>query len=195
DASQDLHVISPIRLNAAGGLQITLRGTTQLDGFPDAKAAFQNAASTWEALIQTPISIVIDVDFGPTWFGQQFPDNLRALTNPHLLAGDPAYPFIRANLLGAAADAGDQKGISFYNSLPEDSVPTDLGNTTLAMGPSALFRELGLVAPVANPDQEPPDWGTPPAIGFNSAFSYDFNPDDGIDAGKLDFEAMVLHEM
>ena len=32
-------------------------------------------------------------------------------------------------------------------------------------------------------------------IGFNSAHSFDFNPDDGITAGSLDFDAVVVHEI
>jgi hypothetical protein len=37
--------------------------------------------------------------------------------------------------------------------------------------------------------------GNPPAIGFNSAFSFDFDPGDGIDADKIDFYGVALHEI
>src|SRR5437016_1531550 len=50
--NQRLHVISPIRPNQESGLKITLRGTSQLENFPEAKAAFLRAAATWESLIQ-----------------------------------------------------------------------------------------------------------------------------------------------
>ena len=39
---------------------------------PTAKAAFTAAAAKWEALIQNPITVVIDVDFGTTHFGEPF---------------------------------------------------------------------------------------------------------------------------
>src|SRR5262249_15412889 len=63
-----LKPISPIRPNQTGGLKIILMGTTQLDKFPDAKAAFIRAAATWEALVAppvtgSPITIIINVDF------------------------------------------------------------------------------------------------------------------------------------
>jgi hypothetical protein len=66
-------VISPASHASSNGLKIILRATPQLDSFPKAKAAFLAAAARWESLISTPITIVIDVDFGPTFFGQPFP--------------------------------------------------------------------------------------------------------------------------
>jgi hypothetical protein len=69
DESISLQIISPLRANeitpAEAGLQIILRGTPQLENFPQAKNAFLRAAETWENLIQTPITVIIDVDFGP----------------------------------------------------------------------------------------------------------------------------------
>ncbi|HYE13986.1 MAG TPA: hypothetical protein VD968_06055, partial [Pyrinomonadaceae bacterium] len=49
---------------AVTGLTIVLRGTAQLDANPEAKAAFTRAAAAWEAIITTPITVVIDVDYG-----------------------------------------------------------------------------------------------------------------------------------
>jgi hypothetical protein len=192
NSKEDLHVISQVHLNQSAGLQITLRATPQLESFPEAKAAFLRAAATWESLIQTPISIVIDIDFGPTWFGQPFPANVRGLSNTQLLMGDPAYPYVRTNLVTSAIN---QQVASLYNSLPVGFVPTDIGDTRIIIAPSALFRVVSLIESVARPEAEPPSWGSPPAIGFNSSFSFDFDPTNGIDADKPDFEAMVLHEM
>jgi hypothetical protein len=86
--SQSLHVISPTgRGRKQGlstesvGLQIVLRATNQLEGFPAAKAAFLNAAATWESLIHTPITITIDVDFGPTWFGETYDADVLGQTD------------------------------------------------------------------------------------------------------------------
>src|SRR4029078_11120237 len=69
DPQQRLRIISPLRLDQQGGVKIILRGTKQLDDFPQAKNAFLSAAAEWESVIQTPITIVIDVDYGPTFFG------------------------------------------------------------------------------------------------------------------------------
>ncbi|HND56254.1 MAG TPA: NF038122 family metalloprotease, partial [Pirellulaceae bacterium] len=82
-----------------------------------------------------------------------------------------------------------------YPLLPATSVPADIGVTTFMVAPSANFRALGLIAAVADPDAEENDFGPPPAIGFNSAFAFDFNPDDGISPNASDFDAVVTHEI
>jgi len=62
---------------------------------------------------------------------------------------------------------------------------------------SEVARALGFLDPTAQPGNLAAE------IGFNSAFSYDFDPNDGsdgpggdgIDAGKTDFEAVATHEI
>jgi hypothetical protein len=54
---------------------------------------------------------------------------------------------------------------------------------------------LGIIGPVADPASETASLGPPPSIGFNSAFQFDFDPSDGIDPGKTDFDAVAVHEM
>src|SRR6185369_824087 len=65
-----LHIITPAKTEEFGpsdaGLKIILRSTQQLETFPPAKNAFLRAAQTWEAVIQTPITVILDVDYGPT---------------------------------------------------------------------------------------------------------------------------------
>ncbi|HEY0431239.1 MAG TPA: hypothetical protein VGC61_05455, partial [Pyrinomonadaceae bacterium] len=53
-------------------LTIVLRATAQLDANPEAKAAFIAAAARWESLIKDPITVIIDVDYGTTFFGTPF---------------------------------------------------------------------------------------------------------------------------
>ena len=66
--NQSLHVISPAGktrkqslTTEAAGLQIVLRATDQLEGYPAAKTAFLNAAARWESPITTPITIIVGV--------------------------------------------------------------------------------------------------------------------------------------
>jgi hypothetical protein len=74
----DLQVISDApatNVRAQQGLKIILRGTQQLESFQTAKQVFLRAAAKWESIIQSPITVVIDVDFGPTIFGTPFPSS------------------------------------------------------------------------------------------------------------------------
>jgi hypothetical protein len=79
--------------------------------------------------------------------------------------------------------------------LPLSTVPTDLGSTSYIQAPSAVWRALGFLDPIADPATEEREIGSPPAIGFNSEFAFDFDPSDGISANKTDFDAVAVHEI
>jgi hypothetical protein len=172
------------------GLRIILRGTSQLRASPAAIEAFKRAAARWEAQIQTPLTIVIDVDFGATLFGKPFDSDVVATSDAQMLGGNSLYPAVRADLIAGPYSPGR---MSFYGSLPTRAVPTDLGESTGLLASSATLRALDLIGPIANPDEELSDFGPPPAIGFNSAYKFDFDAGDGLDSEQLDFEAMALH--
>lgn len=174
------------------GLRIILRGTSQLQSFPAAIEGFKRAAAQWEAVIQTVVTIVIDVDFGPTLFGKQFDDDVVAVTDAQVLGGNSLYPSVRAGLISGPYRPDK---ISLYNSLPPETVPVDGGASMGLVASSATLRALDLINPVADPDGESSDFGSPPAIGLNSEFKFDFDLNNGIDGDKLDFEAMALHEI
>jgi hypothetical protein len=188
----DLNPISPVMQHQQGGLTIILRATSQLDSFPQAKDAFLKAAAIWEEVIQTPITIIVDVDFGPTWFGQEYPEEVIGMTNPQMLVAEPFYQMMHRRLLNTASS---QQELSLYESLPAIEVPTDMGGTRTVFAPSAVFRAQNFINPVADPATEPATFGPPPAIGFNSSVAFDFDPSDGIDADKIDFDAVVTHEL
>jgi hypothetical protein len=48
---------------------------------------------------------------------------------------------------------------------------------------------------VADPTAEQNALGSPPAVGFNSQFDYDFDPSNGISANSIDFDAVAVHEI
>lgn len=193
-SGEPLHFIKTERADktaGAGGLTIVLRGTSQLERNPEAKAAFLAAAARWESLIANPITIVIDVDFGSKFFGENYPNGVLGSTISQDIGGDGSYGEVRAGLVDDASNATER---TIYPLLPASSVPTDLGLSTFMVAPSANFRALGLINAVANPDTET-NFGDPPAIGFNSAFTFDFNPDNGIAPNASDFDAVVTHEI
>ncbi len=180
-------------LQAADGINIILRGTAQLNAFPDAKAGFIRAANTWRSLIKNPVTVVIDVDFGPTRFGRPYPKNVIGSTDPQDLFGTGLYPGVRALLLAGASNAQEK---TLYGLLPKDKLPTDFGNTTDMVVPSILLRAIGALPPVFDPAAEPVKvFGNPPSVGFNSAFNFDFDPTDGIGSGKTDFDSTATHEI
>ncbi len=174
------------------GLKIIIRGTSQLQGFPLAIEAFRRAASQWENLIRSPVTVVIDVDFGPTLFGRQFDEKVVSSTDAQVLGGNALYPAIRASLISEASSSAKT---ALYNSLPAKAAPTDIGSSAGMTASSATLRALGVINQSAAPDIESKNFGLPPAIGLNSKFDFDFDPDDGVDANKLDFQSIVLHEI
>ncbi|MGZ5441082.1 MAG: NF038122 family metalloprotease [Thermoanaerobaculia bacterium] len=185
-----------LRGNGAGasGLNIILRGTTQLDAEPEAKAAFERAAAIWENRIGDPITVYVDVDFGSTRFGEEWPNPnvIASATSASFITEDGGYAEVRAALVDHAQGALEP---ALYQALPADGiVPTDLGDQQEIVAGAILLRALGFFDPISTPDEEDHQAKTP-SIGFNSRFSYDFDPDDGITFGKTDFVAVVVHEI
>src|ERR1051325_11401104 len=111
----------------ANGLTIILRASAQLEQNPQAKAAFIAAAAKWEALIQNPITVVIDVDYGPTVFGLSFPNsNVLGMTATQELYYTGNYSDVRNRLISHASNSSEAALLSV---LPAGgSVPTDIGN-------------------------------------------------------------------
>ncbi len=195
DASEPLHVISAGRtgkLAGTAGLTIVLRGTPQLDGFPLAREAFLRAAAEWESRISTPITMIVDVDFGPTRFGTPYPAGVIGSTDPQY-GNSVSYTTMRQRLIDRAPTA---QAAALYQQLPPaPSVPTTDGVSSSIFPPVAVLRALGFENPVADPVAEQNRLGDPPSIGFNSGFVYDFDQSNGIDNGKTDFTGAAIHEI
>jgi hypothetical protein len=181
----------PNRDKTRAGMTIQLRGTAQLDRFPQAKAAFVRAAAVWEELVSSPITVILSVDYGPTRFGQSYPTGVLGSTSTQSVYRPGNYPEIRSALLAQAVD-GERAAV--YGALPPDQLQTDIGPTANVIGTSATLRAIGELPPVPNPLAEFP-LGPLPAVGFNSEFDFDFNPADGIDGGSYDFDAIAVHEI
>lgn len=169
----------------ATGLTILLRPSTQMDAFPAAKAAFVRAADTWESYLTSPITIIVDVDFGPKRFGQPYLDAaILGSTDPSSTV--ITYPLA---LLGLRSSATRQYEADLYAQLPVGTLSTDLGVTGLIVAPRSELRALGWLAAI------PGATDPAPSIGFNSGFSFDFDRSDGIGSGRVDFESVAFHEL
>ena len=192
---EELRVIKSERSKIAPtpGLTLQLRGTSQLDRFPEAKAAFIRAAEAWEAIIRDEITVVVDVDFGPTRFGTPFPAGARRFTNVQFGRFAYRYPTVREALVERASSPEEA---AIFDLLPDGpSVPSTVGPVELVYSSTAPLRSLGILPAVADPVAEAADLGPPPSIAFNSAFDYDFDPLDGLDPDTMDFNAVALHEL
>jgi hypothetical protein len=165
-------------------LTIILRATAHLDANAPAKAAFIRAAAAWENLITSPVTIYIDVDYGPDNFGQPWPDQVLGSTSsaPPALAN---YSVMRNSLI-AGANTPDK--LAVYSALPAASVPTDLGFVPFVVISKSLARAIGFSDPTA------PSTDAAAQIGFNSQLvNYDFDGTEPISG--TDFEAVATHEI
>ncbi|MEO0741232.1 MAG: NF038122 family metalloprotease [Bacteroidota bacterium] len=180
------------------GMRIFLRATDQLIARPVALLAFRRAAALWERRITNPITVIIDVDFGPERFGSgTFPPGVIASATSALgtatIGGQAVGPNeLRDALLAANGDAQLQQ---LYNTIAEPVSATTgspLGSALMAL-PNR--QALGFAPATLDPNPSVNPFGSVANIGFNSAFSYDFDPANGISSGFTDFEAIVAHEM
>ncbi|MDQ3818911.1 MAG: hypothetical protein M3362_14725, partial [Acidobacteriota bacterium] len=129
--------------NAGTGLTIILRATSQLQANQTAVNAFNRAAQNWENIIQSPITVYIDVDYGTTNFGRAWGSGVLGSTS----APSSAYPYqsIRTNLIAEASGEGNTTKQAFFNALPPNSVPTDLGDKSSAVVSDSAARAIGLL--------------------------------------------------
>ncbi|MFQ5599318.1 MAG: NF038122 family metalloprotease [Candidatus Krumholzibacteriia bacterium] len=147
-----------------------------------ALAAWQNAISIWESWLGDPVTAVLSGNF------VNLPPGVLGSTSTRDFAA--AYDIIRDEMV---LDQGPNEGIV-------SSIPTPgQFNPILTPGFSfngnmratkANLRALGFDMSFDDPFADA-------TINFANAFasSFDYDPSDGIDPGKLDFEAVVVHEI
>jgi hypothetical protein len=182
ESIQSSHLIATTVINphANAGLTILLSGTASFESNAAAKAAFIRAAQTWERLITSPVSVVYDVDFGPTRFGTPYPgDNVLGATSTAI--GVATYSSVRPALINHAKY---QFEYDLTQRLPLLWVPSDQGDVNFVVGSRTAWKALGV--PLTTVE-------TRPSIGFNSAFAFDFDRSDGVVG--TDFEAVAAHEI
>ncbi len=167
------------------GLDIILRGTPQLLQFPDAVAAFEAAAERLENFLANPITVVIDVDYGPTRFGSPWGPGVLGSTSSAVvsLSGYTVRRF--ADSLKAKAPGYG----ALYDAIPQPVPNTAGAANPLPSGTTPNLQALGILN--ANGNQ----LSTVPSIGFNSNFPFDLDPSNGISPGQTDFDAVAVHEI
>ncbi len=187
--TQPLHAeqsAAPVTANVPrDGFLLTFRGTTQLDRYPQAKAAFERALERWREIFAPEgasyANIEIDIDFGPQYFDVPFPAaSVIGVTR----VGEENFLYLRF-LDRLLENSFGQEAVRLYSFLPTTQIPTEMGATStiiMTTGHALALRMLDFQR-------------LRPAMGFNAEAPFDFDPRDGIEPGKLDFEAAVMREM
>lgn len=161
---------------------ITLNARLGLASHPEALSAWRSAVAIWESWLEDPISVTLVGDLEP------LPENVLGSTTP--LGFIVSYTDIRNALV---ADAGTDEGVvALVPSLANLNTLLPPGFTfgnTMALT-MANLKALGLSA---GPFDEQPD----AEIVFSTSFlnRFDFDPSNGIDPDKIDFQAVVVHEI
>lgn len=169
--------------------RIVLRGTQQLESQPEAKAVFLRVASRLESVLRSrtyipgeTFTVQIDVDFGLTWFGApyQAPSTVgvTSIGRDGIVAVQP-FP----DMFSGKALAGSQQR-AIFQALPFP-IKTEFGDTVALRWTDPVFQSL-----LSGHEAQPRF-----AIGFNSALRFDFDPSNGIDADKVDFETLTMREL
>jgi len=172
--------------NSSTGLTINLIALSQLQSDSNRNtviAAFQRAAANWTTRIKSPVTIRINIDYGvnrPN--GSAFPDGVLGSTSAGSVSVD--YPMARSRLVASASNTSE---VAIYNALPSSVVPTNTGDGSVVEVSRSLAQPLGLVP--LNPNE------TVATISFNKNFAFDFNPDNGVDFDKVDFDTVATHEI
>lgn len=180
--------------NIPQALFINIQATSQLEQYPQAKTALLNAVAKWESIIQNQIAIDIEVDFGPNYFGQPFATpNTVSVTNTQEVPIGSATSYRR--VIEGLRDAGfEPRQAVLFAALPNERLNSEVGYAEFTSLAAPIGRALGILP--ANPDPlRERTVGATPSIGLNANVKYDFDPRDGIDADKLDFEAIVMREV
>jgi hypothetical protein len=172
--------------NSSTGLTINLLELTQLQSDANRTtviAAFQRAAAVWTARIKSPVTINVNIDYGINQpGGGAFPSDVLGSTS----SGSISITYATArDRLSLSASSATESGL--YNSLPGSVIPTDTGDGSVISVARSTAQPLGLIP------LDPND--VVATIAFNKNKVFDFNPDDGISPGAVDFVAVAAHEI
>ncbi len=170
--------------SAFGQTQINIVANASLQGNAAALAAFNRAADRWEAIFTDPITVQVNAGLANLGGG----GIIGGASSVQLQAG---YDVVRNQMV---ADAADEASNGIVNFLPTAAqfggfVPagkTISGNIVANKANLKAMGVTGLDAAFGASDGN---------ITFNTQFSFDYDNSNGVDADKVDFETVALHEI
>jgi hypothetical protein len=200
-----------VSATGANAAEIILHNQGGVEEGTDAYRGFRAAADFWASRITNDIDIHLNVDFSA------LPVNVLggATSTRYFTLTQNVYAGLQAQAsssldsqaiaslqpLTASQFAGvgginmvtpgytgfDVNGVGFGINTASSIFDADgTGNNVLLAGTSANFKALGLLADQSISDGK---------ISFSSAFDFDFDPRDGVEAGHIDFIGVAIHEI
>ena len=158
-----------------------------------ALAGFQQATSIWEASVTDDVTINLEIRFDAS-----LPANVLGSTGSSSQSNTVTQ--VRNALTGDSLSVSDALAVAnlpagatlsfLTNDSDTSAVITDNdtnGNNLFLDVNTANAKALGLLAAH--------DTGSDGSIGFNSAFSWDFDQTDGVTGGRQDFVGVTVHEI
>ena len=188
---------------AAAAPVFILNDTGGVGSGTDARDGFEAAASLWSGLFADDVTIRLDVGFKPLGTG--------ILAQAGSSTVDIAYSSVRSALASDVTSANDQTAVSTlptgstisFKSNEKGNCATGVGCAPISSGSRSTdddntrdnnFLEVNTTTAKALGLRS--DNGTRDAsITFSTAFSWDFDPSDGITEGSYDFIGIAAHEI
>jgi len=179
-------------------LTFTLTDTGGVGAGTDAEAGFLAAVALWTSFLGDAVDVRLDVGFsslGAGILGQAGSDTAVV-----------SYAAFRAALIADGTSADDATAIANLQAGPALNFTTNNGAGTFIQDNDGSANNLFLsvntatlkaVGITTDANGNPVDDGVSAdaSITFNSDFTFDFDPTDGIDAGAIDFVGVAFHEI
>ena len=184
--------------NEMSNLTFTLNDTGGVGPGSQAEAGFLAAVALWQSFLADDVNVRLDVGFAPLSPGVLG----QAGSNTAVVS----YAAYRDALIADGTSADDATAIAnleMGNSLDFATQDqngnyilddNDSNNNMFLSVQTSVLRALGITT---DANGNPIDDGTSPdaSITFNSNFTFDFDPTDGIDPGAIDFVGVAFHEI
>lgn len=164
-------------------MNIVISPNAALSANAQALAAFGRAADRWEALFNDPITITVNGGLANLGAG--------VLGSASSVILQSTYDSFRNAMV---TDAANEASNAIVASLPTSAQFSGLFQAGSSFSGSMIaskanLKALGFTGLDAS-------FGVSDAnINFNSTFTFDYDPSNGITAGQIDFEAVAAHEI